>query len=308
MHAYYEIDDVVLRVDHEGGAVYERVQDELGRYTSAGSDRVDAIFEIRQVERIPPPPRGAITRRYHLGDGELGYVRNGVDHLVRPDRFRLIFDVAGRHVVYECVGEGHQGVARHALKWLLIKVLEATGLTYIHGAGVRYAGRNIVFCGGQGAGKSSCLFRVRNGGGRVISDDTVFVGEGRLVPFTLKTNVKGDFSRRFGLGEVEWTYDAEPHLDLRNVPGGVDLLVFPRVRQSLRSEARPMTDAEATEVMVESYLREHVYHAVARRHEAARTRYAAIARGARCVAFLAGRDESEVRATLMGLLTGGSTV
>jgi len=86
---------------------------------------------------------------------------------------------------------------RFLLKWMLIKALEKKDIAYIHGSGVERDGSSLFFVGPTGFGKTHALVTFLLEDYRLITDDTIFFGDERVLPFHLRSNIHRDMVEKF---------------------------------------------------------------------------------------------------------------
>jgi hypothetical protein len=78
---------------------------------------------------------------------------------------------------------------RFLLKWLLIKALEKKGVSFLHGSGVNKDGSSLFFVGPSGSGKTHTLITFLLKGYKLITDDTIFLKDGKVLPFHLRSKI-----------------------------------------------------------------------------------------------------------------------
>jgi hypothetical protein len=172
-----------------------------------------AVEADRATRALDPPPSirpflttrgGDIRLRYSEGpppvaSGERLFDSGGVWHVERvPDGLRYSFRIPNRRPpLYKVVtidaalrvGRLHFDAAprgpRYALDYPLDELLfqhrlARDGAVEVHGCGVVWKGRTLVFCGRSGAGKSTTarLWRRHARGARLLSDDRVVLRPG----------------------------------------------------------------------------------------------------------------------------------
>ncbi len=86
---------------------------------------------------------------------------------------------------------------RFLLKWMLIKALENRKIFFIHGSGVTRDRHSLFFVGPASFGKTSILVTLLQDGYRMITDDTVLLSDGKVLPFHMRSMIHEDMLRRF---------------------------------------------------------------------------------------------------------------
>jgi len=61
--------------------------------------------------------------------------------------------------------------------------------TFVHGAGVYFEGRNILFPAYPGTGKTTIVASLMNRGGKLFGDDLCIIGKNQLYPFPQSLSV-----------------------------------------------------------------------------------------------------------------------
>ncbi len=77
---------------------------------------------------------------------------------------------------------------RFCLKWLMIKILEKKGISFIHGSGVEKDDISFFFVGPSGFGKTYILISMLQKGYNLITDDTILFGDGKILPFHIRSS------------------------------------------------------------------------------------------------------------------------
>lgn len=303
MRDYFKIAEVSIGITHRNDALYRSILPELEIYRRRRPGRCDVSVEFRPAASLPALPKRAVLDKttswyvrdstYNLGDSVYHLAFGSA--LVRKD-----FGHGRMEVVYREHNKLVRLIARTSLKWVIIKAAEAKGHSFFHASAARYRGMNVVFVGGSGFGKTSCLFRLCSAGAEPICDDALLVRDGRLASFGFHMSVKGDFAERFhvaaGVDRMAWK--ASAHGDFK----GVDLVLFPAVWNYPASEVAPIDRKEAMAELIRTYEEEMLWNARPLDREAAERRIRQAVRGARFFRFCAGTKESEVSKTLFGFL------
>jgi hypothetical protein len=305
MRKAFRVSDFVLRVEDAAGELFPLIADRFALEEAADGSTPDAVFRlVRRGERLEPPA-GAVRTRVTREGREVEF---RLDRLIfdrRGDDYHALrdFDSMRAEVFYPRATAENARHAATALKWQFIKTAERCGHAYLHAAAVRYRGRNIVFAGHSGSGKSSCLVRLMDDGGQVITDDTLLVKDGRLVPFDFFPSHKGDWITRFSSGSGR--------LDPRRLGeilaarySGIDVIVFPHVWFREDSATKDVPLDEALDHLRRIYLKEEEWNAFPEPIEEVLAAYRALLEGAPRLAFYAGRDETMVVRELLQRLGG----
>lgn len=307
MRKAFRVSDFVLRVEDSAGELFPLFADRFSLEEAAADSTPDAVFRLVRREGRLEPPAGAVRTRVTREGREvefrldrLIFDRRGPDyHAVRD------FDSMTAEIFYPCGTPENARHAATALKWQFIKTAERRGHTYLHAAAVHYRGRNIVFAGHSGSGKSSCLVRLMDDGGQVITDDTLLVKDGRLVPFDFFPSHKGDWATRFSIdsgrlhpGQIREIFAARH--------SGIDAIVFPHVWHREDSAMKDVPVDQALDNLRRIYLKEEEWNAFPEPIDAVLAAYRALLNGAACFAFYAGRDETRVVGELVQRLGGAA--
>lgn len=88
-------------------------------------------------------------------------------------------------------------LARFLLKWVFIKILESKDVFFIHGSGVTKDRISSFFVGQSGFGKTSILISFLQEGYKMITDDTILLTDGRVLPFYIRSRVYEKTLQRF---------------------------------------------------------------------------------------------------------------
>jgi hypothetical protein len=81
---------------------------------------------------------------------------------------------------------------RSLLKWSVIKALERRNVSFIHGSGVERNGSSLFFIGPSGSGKTRTLLTFLLEGYSLITDDTIFLKENKVLPFYIRSKIFKD--------------------------------------------------------------------------------------------------------------------
>jgi hypothetical protein len=130
-----------------------------------------------------------------------------------------------------------------------------------------------------------------------------------IIPFTLNTSIDNDLEKRFGI--ESGSFDIGSFMDHYERYSKADIVIFLRIWNSDKSEARPMESSKALLAMMKGYQKELGFTPYAARdrtdpdlQKQIFNRYSALLEKAKCFEFYAGYDEEEVRSALIGFLDG----
>ncbi|MBW2992374.1 hypothetical protein KY345_04115 [Candidatus Woesearchaeota archaeon] len=296
----YKIADFIVQIRHNNDELFRYINDELKFYGTKELQIGDALIEINAGNDDFTIPKKAV--RIFSNKPGIKVRSDGVDYILRPDEALIVMDFRRKRVKinYVIANANVLLMLRWAVKWLIIKTAENKGLAYIHGAAVRYKGKNIVFAGDSGSGKSSCLLRMLRAGAQLISDDNTFV-DPRIIPFSLKPAVSKDLIKRFQIkGQDEEVY--KHHIQDSNI-GMIDLLILLKVWHHDTSEVTPVMPDDAVAELENIYFREmKITEIEVQDKNISIQKYRQAIGSARCFTLYAGNDEEEVKETLLNFI------
>jgi hypothetical protein len=290
---FLKISDIIVQIRHSGGSFSRAFLEDYKPFQISGSLSPDARLEILEKKKSFLPPKAVLSGRWpELSEEE--YKSGSAKMTVHPDGM-VMRDYKKRRVKIVGRGQGLLGHARTAAKWLILKTAEGRNHAFIHASAVRYQGKNLVFAGDSGSGKTSFMLRLARMGAEVICDDALLARRRMLIPFLLKFTEKGDFKKRFAFSEQA----------LRAADGagkGIDFLVFPKIWNHASSRLRALARPAALKELDRIYQKEAGWNAYLEPRRVTDQKYRELIRHAKCFEFYAGRHEKEVRRTLKKFL------
>ncbi len=300
--ATYHIADFFLELRHQGDSVFQRLNEELLPYCCDSVDVADCVLELTPSHGEYEVPLGARLTGYWGSQAHRKFFFNKRIYDQQLDKALIEKDFQNNTVTihYDTDSSWIATHSRAAVKWLVIKTAEHRGYSYLHASSLVLNGRGIVFAGHSGRGKSSFLLRLLQKGGKAISNDTTLVRENQLTPFSLPTKVRKDFVERFGMQEGRMRLGSSPPSN--GIAKGIDLLVFPEIRNSQKSCFAELEKELALERLLAIYEKEASWNAVPLEADVLRERYEPIVNESSCYEFYAGTEEREVCRALDALL------
>ncbi len=292
---YLTISDFFIRVSHSSGPFSRALLEECRAFRVSSAPRTDAHLEILEEKRLKLPGRAVLKgnwpaiseKEYRLGNVRITVCPHGA--VVRDDK-NLSVTILAR-------GQDFLGHARTAVKWLIIKTAERKKHAFIHASALRYRGRNIVFAGDSGSGKTSFMLRAAKLGAEVICDDAFLAKQNRPVPFLMKFTEKGDFKKRFERKE-----NVRPAGKI--LGKGIDLLIFPKVWNHSSSRVTPLGRNAAIKELARIYQKEAGWNSYLEPLKRVDKNHRGLLKRAKCFVFYAGNREEEVRRVFKRFLKG----
>lgn len=307
--SHYKISDVLLCIKHDHSILYEQLHHEIKRHAIDSQKESNSEIHIRSCAEIPQPPEGAILIGKWFHEQREEYILENKRFLRIQNKVLIISDYVNQkmEIVHGAFDKDVLTFSRIAMKWLIIKVAERFGHTYVHGSALRYKNRNLLFAGDSGSGKSSFLFRLLRLGGQIITDDALLLKEQQIIPFSLNVSMRSDFAKRFGLSianEKKLRFDLselvcsdeKPHfVDVKQKVEGLDILVLPRVHYSKTSHIEACTAKQAMERLGQIYEKEVSWNAFVEPPDAVKAKYKKMLEKSICIFFYAGHEEEEIK-------------
>jgi hypothetical protein len=275
----YRFAGVSLRITHDGGGLFSGIDREIRFYKEHGTADPDCTASFERKDGVSVPDKAVRT---DVMGAQAVYLHEGRVYLVGKDKDYIIgMDFERKHLAVRYARESKalQNVSRWLLKWLIIKTAEGKGVSYVHASAAHYKGKNIIFCGD-------------------------------LIPFTLNTTIDEDLEKRFGIESS--SFDIGSHMDHGERYGKADIVVFLRIWNSGKSEARPLERSKALLSLMKGYQKEVGFTPFSRDRNDPElqkrlfARYSTLLEDAECFEFFAGNDEEEVRKALIGFLDATS--
>jgi len=298
MITYYKIANLIVQIKHNNDELFRHVHDELKYYKSKELQIGDILIEINAGNDDFSIPKKAIIK------SGTKMVHNSKDYILKFNEALIVADFKNKRIKvnYMIVNPEVLNLLKWTIKRLIINTAEESGFIYIHGAALRYKGKNIIFSGDSCSGKSSCLLRLYRAGAKLISDDNILVKDMQLIPFCLKTTINQDLAERFNIENINLKFDARDNLMKENTKGA-DILIFPKIWNHKLSEIISVTKAEAVEELKKIYFREiRIMDLPALNKDILFKNYKKIIEKTKCFTLYAGNDEKEVKRTLLQFL------
>ncbi len=305
MESYYKVNTIVMKLIHQGDELFDWLDDELKYYKTSAEKRYDCLVTMAPgSKKIIIPDKAVLSfaddenrRKYVFKDSV--YLYKNAEFLVSVDRLNEKITVD----YYKPTKEIYSYL-RSMVKWGFIKSAEAKKLVYAHAAAVNYKGKNIIFSGDMQSGKSSSTIRLLRAGATLITDDSMIVDEGSIIPFTFKATVDKNLAERFGI-KADFL-DIGEHMNRNKKYKRVDIIIFPHIWNSDKSEEKEISYEQALFKMMRIYQKEVALNAIynwdknmAKKSELVFNRYSKIIKNTKFVEFYAGYDEKEVEKSLI---------
>ncbi len=303
-----KVSSISIALDRDRGRFSDRVFEEFAPHEQAPDrcGKISGSLLIRERGKSRLPAKAVLKgfwfssglRSYFLGSGQYWTFQ---DSIVFSDlKNRKVEIVLGRKNP-----EGILGVARNAIKWLIVKCAESQGYIYAHAAAARFGRTHLLMPGHSGAGKSSCLIRAIRSGGTVLNDDVSLIHRqtGHMIPLALKLHVKGDFAKRFNIPSRErWGCFHDPSAGLNEKEQWPQIILFPEVWASPESKMARISSAEAAARLEAIYMKEVSWNAFAAPWKKRKEAHRLLLKRADNYVIRAGTREMNVQAKLDKLI------
>lgn len=300
VETYFQFQNIGIKLIHDRDPVGKRIENEFGRWKCV--DKISPQAEFKVIAGLAPrePELGSVRTRYWEEFKSYEYrlgEKMKFDYLGDNYHVRRNFEVLSTEVSYLKPEGLIEPLACSAFKWLVIKALEKKGFGYIHGAAIALQGKQIIFTGDPGSGKSSCLKRLTNHGALAVTDDTVLFKDGQIFPFDHSPTVRGDFPSRFHIAANSEPLKPE-QCRLESLGDPVVAVVFPRVWTNTKSEWRPVAREEALQRLMATYVKETDWNTVPENEKAVRAQYESFLKHSQFFEFFGASDEAGADAVL----------
>lgn len=298
MEKHFKIYDLGITLRHADDPVGRKIETEFSQWEVEKGAPEYAKLQITSGVSPEALPEKAIRTRYWEEFRSFQYRKENTVYDLLADNYfaEKNYDGMQARATYKTLDPMTAQLIGSAFKWMVIKGLEKAGFGYVHGSCVNQNGRQILFTGDPGSGKSSCLMRLIKAGAKVVCDDTLLFKKGLLYPFDHHPSIRGDFAERFHLKNREGL----PEENCERAPVGACLkaVVFPRVWSSVNSDWREVSREEGYRRLLASYYKELDWNAYPEPEPQVRAVYETLLGQTPFFEFLAGRDEASADATL----------
>ena len=189
----YNVWGVEFRVESELPKMTSELDNEFRGYPSKGippsgfayANRVDDVTEFIPKHAVIEKS-GSHSTVYSLGKQKF-IAQTGGEYLVHiptPDEHKFFCYVRKYSTKFFCT-------VRNIVKYMIVSLLEDTGIYYIHAAAVSKNGKAAVVFAPSGSGTTRSLFSLMNKDFRLITDDVVLLRESdsMMLPFVIRGNV-----------------------------------------------------------------------------------------------------------------------
>ncbi len=267
MSEVIKISNISIALERDRSRFSDRVFEEFARYEQASirREKISGSLLIRAGGEVRLPAK-ALLKGFWLSSGLRSYFLGNEQYWTLRDS--MVFSDLKTRRVEIILGqknpEGILGVARNAIKWLIIKCAESLGYIYAHAAAARFGRTHLLMPGHSGAGKSSFLMRVIRSGGTVLNDDVSLIHQetGHMIPLALSLHVKGDFAKRFNIPSRErWGWFHDPSAGMNEKEQWPRIILFPEVWVSPESKLTRISSAEASARLEAIYMKEVSWNA-----------------------------------------------
>jgi hypothetical protein len=203
----------------------KEIHKDFGAFETKNGYKVNGKMEILETEETFPitvPPYA--IRETILPPNAAIYTVENFRFIEEKEKRIMRLNFENNEIIgYFKTSINYRMFIRFALKWLLIKVLENKGISFIHGSGVEKDGSSFFFVGPSGSGKTHTLIAFLLAGYKLITDDIILVKEGKVIPFHLRSKIlnnmiiempflkKGLTEKSSQLLDVGW------HIDLADI-------------------------------------------------------------------------------------------
>jgi len=172
--------------------ICSEVRKDFGRFETEETLETDGEvkFVIKKDEKFPlEVPRYAVRESF-LPSERATYVLSNRRYIEEKGKYILRVDPQENEVVgYVRYTYNTLPFARFLLKWTIIKVLASKGVFFIHGSCVARDGVASLFVGPSGYGKTWVLVSLLKEGYKMVTDDTILVANGRVLPFYIRSMI-----------------------------------------------------------------------------------------------------------------------
>ena len=301
---YYRISDLVIEANHQNDLLFSRMHRELKPYCVVKARPPNALIEIVREKKITAVPPKAVCAGYWPEPDEHRYLLDNVVYYRCAGKALFIKNYRKNRLSIRYISLNKR-VLRHALaaiKWLIIKCAEDNGYAFVHGAAVHFLGKNIIFAGHSGSGKSSCLLRLNQAEAKIISDDAVLIKGKSLASFFFDLNSKGDLAQRFRFDRIKRWPGISRDTSSGELFQGVDMIFFPHIWNHPVSRLTPVASKKAFKKLIEIYLKETSWNAYPAKQGVCEKRYKVGLTKTRCFDFFAGYREKDARKCLLDFI------
>lgn len=297
--SYYSVAGIGLKLIHENDSLFKWIDDEIKYYKN---EEKEAVCEVSLVHsNTVEVPSGALRCTVDEKEREV-YSFEHKMYIIKKNSFVIELDSNNRKIVVSYMQDEQKVyfLLRGFIKWLFIKAAEDKGLVYIHAAAVNYNGKNIILAGDSHSGKSSFVLRFIKKGAKVISDDSILIKGNELLPFTFKSAVDEDFSKRFGIKEE--LFDVGSYMEKKEFKGA-DMILFLNIWNNNTSEIKNIDYKTALLGLIRIYRKEFNWEKESTENlKRVFKEYSSLLEHTKCFEFYAGNNEEEVRKELFDFL------
>lgn len=183
---------------------------------------------------------------FPFSGGRMGY--SGGEALMEARNYSARMTLSGNHIRVEFGQEiANRPNQEIILETALMLILRNMGYLPLHASGGSLR-RNILFAAKTGSGKSTLAFNIHQSGGRVLSDDRVYICQdnSKIIAHSLDSRIllkEGDTAA----GRNTLSYDPEErHPGSKIYSMMPEVLIFPAIEEVKEHRLREISGAEAT--------------------------------------------------------------
>ena len=192
----FKVADAVLSFTTNSGRLIDEIKKDFEPYTTGSTPSIDAKANIIETDQQFPlnVPEFAI-RETVVATNSFIFSKNGTKFIVEGKKRFFRVDLEKNETIgyikpsYNFLLYARIMFIRFLLKWMVIKSLENKGTTFIHGSGVMRGDSSLLFIGPSGFGKTHILVTLLAEGYKLITDDSILFGGGKVIPFHIRSKI-----------------------------------------------------------------------------------------------------------------------
>ena len=309
---------VLFETDSEEylGIILSEYRDHISEGGGRASHRMAVMTEEPVQERIPDEA----IRLSAVFPSASVYAHRGKTYLSEVRKFFIEISPASSEIEVRVSPAARiSEKVRYLSKRLLVKAIEDSGLTWIHGSSACDGSGALVFTGVSGSGKTTALLTMLEKGYSMLTDDVIVFKEGKILPFCMRSMIHSKTAERFPhlrsalktAAASEWDPQADgAWLNLGRVFQSASSPVAPRalfnthVWNSERSECRLSDAAKTVPKLIRNYMLESgsVFEPSQAQLKRTFTSYSSLADAIPCYDLFVGRDSQALHEALRGAL------
>ena len=260
----------VLHLSTNSKKVYGEIHKDFGRFETDEDLEIDGKIKIIETEGKFPIeiPEYAIRDSFVPPESAM-YVISNQRFVERKNECIIRIDYEKKEIVaYTRPSYDISQLMHSFLKWMLIKTLEDKNIFFIHGSGVVKEDNSSFFVGHSGFGKTTILVALLQEGFKMITDDTILISDGEVLPFHIRGMIHEDMFQKFpvlkkGLNENStnfpqqgWFVDLEDIFPVKKGRILPSKLFYAYVWNSRKTKCEEIGKKEMLSKLLQIYLQE----------------------------------------------------